>query len=340
MRSRAPYDRGAVVSLSLLFVLSATGSSTWPPPTPAVELPGDIEVRTQLSPRAVAPSKGVCATESHSIVNNTCQIVRVDGGDSGFNIIVGSGQTCGVATQPVPEQDRRWVFDERGRLRREFTLDKKTAKSGGQVFAYNDKRIAKIERWSDFTSGKADAIETFLYDKDGRVVETTRQSGATAAERFVHVWLEGKIRMTTQTGTGRTWTYEYKGKQLIEVSERPGGIDPIKSRLFKYDSKGRVSAEENRLGPVRVAYTGWTYDKKGRLISEAIDDQGRPQLNLEAMAGKPEAKTVIIPKRADGTWDRVTRYYYDCDWIVRTAPVQAAPQTPAQPSPRKRRGKR
>jgi hypothetical protein len=306
-------------------MLLSFGDKAWPPPTPAVELPGHILVGAQLTPKAVEPAKGVCARQTTWTSNGACQIVRSDDGEAGFNLAISAQQACTVSAEAQPAEDRRWVFDERGKLRREYATNKSTAKSGGRVFTWTEDRIARVEHWRDFAATAATEIDLFVYDKHGNVIETSTQRAGASARRFLHVWYDKKIRMTTETGSGIAWSYEYKGKLLASVSERPGGILPVIEHRYSYDGKARMTAMEKRVGPVRVAYTGWTFDKQGRLASAAIDDQGRPQLNLEAPAkGAREKELVVIPQRADGQWDRVTRYYYKCDWISRNPPEKKA----------------
>ena len=144
-------------------------------------------------------------------------------------------------------------------------------------------RVTRIE----YAKGE---VETFSYDRWGRISERTR-GDLSETYRYDHF---GRLAERVENGTVSTYAYDAYGRRTSLRIRHPDGTETVERRAYdrfgrlseissfgssvkyRYDAKGRVSRQTVDGTPIDFAY-----DRLGRLAGKWLGGRGSPDASVE-----------------------------------------------------------
>ena len=189
-------------------------------------------------------------------------------------------------------------------------------------------RVTRIE----YAKGE---VETFSYDRWGRISERTR-GDLSETYRYDHF---GRLAEKDENGTVSTYAYDAYGRRTSLRIRHPDGTETAERRAYdrfgrlseissfgssvkyRYDAKGRVSRQTVDGTPIDFAY-----DRLGRLAGKWLGGRGSPDASVEyeyspdgriaartangvRQAFEYDARGQLVAVRENGA--EVERYAYD-----------------------------
>jgi YD repeat-containing protein len=187
-----------------------------------------------------------------------------------------------VAATPAKDRTTRYAYDSMGRLRytidaenyvteTRYSLAGRASLSVAYAATYNtagNPSEGAMETWSGYPTPPSNAIQTsYLYDSDGRLIDTIRDTTGFALDTHTDYDALGRVQKATQaynSGDASATYYFYDTANRLKSVTRGYLSGDDSTTSFTYDGEGNVLTETD--GDNNT--TTFTYDDAGQLLTK------------------------------------------------------------------------